>query len=152
MDTPKKISIGAMLSAFAFLLFMQTQMKSMPQLVMMGLGLATYLSLVKFEKTGRILFFVLFGTALTAAGFILTNLLLDLVIPERGYAIDHTTGEKHGVMDFSVFLGVPVGIGLALLTLWLYKKNIKQNKKMETACTLLYTLATAIIYFLLEVL
>jgi positive regulator of sigma E activity len=97
------------------------------------------------------MFIALLGLAIFLVGSILTNLVLEIIIPHRGWAVDENGKRLGRVMDFSVFLGIPVGIILAWLTLRLYRRKIKQNTIVETACAILYTLATTVIYIIYEI-
>lgn len=141
----------ALLITLAVPVLAQMGMKSAPQLILLAYGLVTIFFLIKSHKIGSIMFLMLTGLGLFIIGLFLTNVLLDIFNPDRGWALDNN-GQRIGrVMDFSIFWGVPVGIILALCLIRLYTKKIKRNNRIEIACVSLYTVATVIIYLIYEI-
>lgn len=144
------ILIFCILLSFATLLYAQTQMKSGPQIFLMSFGSITAISLLTIERFGNILFLALLGLALFLVGYVLTNVALDIMIPDRGYYVD-TDGAKYRVNDFTVLLGIPVGIIIAPIFLRLYRKRFVKNTKRELVSCILYTLGTFAVYIWREI-
>ena len=133
------------------LLLTQMNMKSAPQLILIAFGLLTTSFLIKFDKIGRVMFLLLLGLALFLIGFILTNFLIDLINPKRGWAIDNNDHRVGRVMDSSIFFGFPVGIIFVFCLIRLYAKKAERNNGIEIMCVSLYTVASIIIYFIKEI-
>lgn len=134
---------------FAALLIGTTQttigLKSEPKIALLffsGLTLLTYLT--KQDRIATILFYILFGTMLYINFYLLSNILLDILNPNRDWIV--IDGQRRKVMDASWIYGVIVGLILAPLMILLYHQKIKRNRIVETATTSIFLIVTAIIY------
>lgn len=105
--------------------------------------------MLKQEKIGEVLFSILLGTMLYINYFILTNWILDIANPDKGWV--EVDGIPRRVMDTSWILGVIIGPILAPLTIFLYRKNVKRNKIIEMGFTTLFVLITTVVYIVFEV-
>src|SRR5690606_41766248 len=88
--------------------FMQTELKSTPQLFMLLFGLLTLGALVAKQpfKTS-ILFYILLEVMLVIRIFILTKLIVSTIMPEDDWVVDGK-GERYGVMEMIWMWGVAV--------------------------------------------
>jgi sterol desaturase/sphingolipid hydroxylase (fatty acid hydroxylase superfamily) len=146
--TRTDIIIGLIFIALLFgTTYLQTTigLKDEPQggmLIFSGLTLLTFL--IRQDKIATVLFYIIFGTMLYINFFLLTNEIIDILNPDRGWI--EIDGERRRVMDVSWVLGVIVGLLLAPLTVLLYHKKIKRNRMVEIATTTIFLIVTTIIY------
>ncbi len=128
---------------------MQTHLKNNPQLFMLifgGLTLTSFITKQKIITTW--LFYILIGTMLYINYFMLTNLIIDLINPDRGWV--EFEGDRHRVMDRSWIWSVILGIILTPLTIILYHRKKVRNRSIEIALTSLFLVITTAIYIVYE--
>ena len=128
---------------------MQTHLKNNPQLFMLifgGLTLTSFITKQNIITTW--LFYILIGTMLYINYFMLTNLIIDLVNPDRGWV--EFEGERHRVMDMSWIWGVILGFILSPLTIILYHREKVRNRSIEIGVTSLFLALTTVIYIVYE--
>ncbi len=138
------------LSILAFLLFSQSSFKPIPQLFLVSLGF--FSSLLLFKKKGNFLFLCMLGLSLFLIGFFATNLLIELIYTNRGWAVDNNGKRLGRVMDMSIFLGVFPGIFLSIFALWFYTKKTQRQIKSEILSSLLFTFISILILLLTKIL
>ncbi len=132
--------------------FMQTGLKSGPQIVMLLFGLLTLGSLLaKQPFNTSIPFYILLGTMMFVNIFIMTGLITDVLSPDDVRPVD-TKVERHYVMQMNWIWGVLATLVLSPLTLLLYHKKIQRNKVLEISLTTIFIILTAIIYIKNEIL
>ncbi len=134
-----------LLSLSAVLVYSQTHLKAAPQIILFVFGGLTVILLFKFPKAGTVFFYTLLGIAFIALTFLLMDIILDLINPNRNIFVD-MQGESHPVMDFSIFLAVPVGLSILPLFLWLYHKKLRLNKILEMYIAALFTIASILVF------
>ena len=128
---------------------MQTHLKSKPQILMLIFGALTLASfIIKQKMISTWLFYILIGTMLYINYFMLTNLIIDLLNPDRGWV--EFEGERHRVMDMSWIWGVILGFLLSPLTIILYHKSKVRNRSIEIGITTLFLVITIVIYIVYE--
>ncbi|HEY8917807.1 MAG TPA: hypothetical protein VIM87_15290 [Chitinophaga sp.] len=125
--------------AFAGLLIgsahMQMQLKNKPQVFMLLLGVLTLISFfTKYKTISTILLYMLLATLLYMTYFSLTYLVI--------------TGSD----DWLGIYGIMTGLILSPLTILLYHKMKRRNKKMEVAVTAIFVFVTTLVYINYELL
>ena len=132
--------------------FMQTELKSTPQLFMLLFGLLTLGSLVAKQpfKTS-ILFYILLEVMLFISIFILTSLIVNTIMPDDGWVVDDK-GERYRVMEMNWMWGVLAGLVISPAVVFLYHRKIQRNKVLEISLTAIFIISTAIIYITHEIL
>ncbi len=131
---------------------MQTELKNIPQVLMLLFGLLTLGSLVAKQpfKTS-ILFYILMGVMLFISIFILTNLIVNTILPDDGWVIDNN-GERYRVMSMNWMWGVLAGLVISPAVVFLYHRKIQRNKVLEISLTAIFIISTSIIYITHEIL
>lgn len=128
---------------------MQTHLKNNPQIAMLVFGAITLVSFFTQKKNiSTILFFALLGTMLFVNYCILTDRIIDLINPNRGWI--EFEGKKQKVMDLSWIWSVISGLFFSPLTLFLYQKKKMRNRAMEIAVTILFLVTTFAVYIIYE--
>jgi hypothetical protein len=127
---------------------LQTHLKDGPQLFMLALGGLTLLAFYTANSWfSTFLFYLLAGYLLYVNYFMLTDWIIDLTDPDRGWiTID---GKRHRVMDMSSVWSVLSGLILAPLTILLYH-GTERNRTIEIAVTAAFTIMTLSIYVICE--
>lgn len=139
---------------FAILLtltgILQSDLKAMPQLVMIAFGIVTLVSFIFIPGSmlTTLLFYTVTGFMLYCAFFELSEYVVDFLYPERGW-IEHEGGKKR-VMDMSWIWSVAVGFVLSPLTLVLYHRSKLRNPSLEMGVCALFLVMTVVIYIVLE--
>lgn len=132
--------------------YMQTQLKSTPQIYMLLFGLLTLVSLIaKPPFKTSIPFYILLGTMLFVNFLILTNFIINTISPDDGWVVDNK-GERRRVMQMNWIWGVLLGLILAPLSIVLYHRRMRRNKVLEISLTTAFIIFTAIIYIKCELL
>ena len=132
---------------------MQTMVKHNPQIFMIGIGIISILTFLgKQHKAFTVTLYIILGLVIYIGIFQITNWIIDIVSPDRGWYIDPETGQRHMMQDPSFLLGVFIGIILTPILIWLYHKNAKRNRKLEIACVSIFTVMTVLIYLIYEIL
>lgn len=85
-----------------------------------------------------ILFYILLGLLLYIDYFFLILLIIGIFEPNRGVVTEHP------VMDLTWIWGIPVGIVLTSLSIWIYHKINKRNKAIEIGVTSIFLIAALI--------
>lgn len=132
--------------------FMQTELKSTAQIFMLLFGLLTLGSLVaKQPFNTSIPFYILLGIMLFISIFVLTNLIVNAVLPDDGWVVDNK-GERYRVMSMNWMWGVLAGLVISPVVVFLYHRKIQRNKILEISLTTVFIISTAIIYITHEIL
>lgn len=132
--------------------FMQANLKNGPQVFMLLLGLFTLGSLfAKQPFKTPIPFYILFGVMLYINIFILTNLIVNTLIPDDGWVVDNN-GERYRVMSMNWMWGVLAGLVISPVAIFLYHRKIQRNKVLEISLTAIFIISTSIIYITHEIL
>jgi len=114
---------------------MQMQLKNKPQVFMLLLGVLTLISFfTKYKTISTILLYMLLATLLYMTYFSLTYLVI--------------TGSD----DWLGIYGIMTGLILSPLTILLYHKMKRRNKKMEVAVTAIFVFVTTLVYINYELL
>lgn len=126
---------------------LQSDLKEMPQLVMISFGVVTLVSFIFIPGSifTTLLFYTITGFMLYSAFFGLSEQVKDILYPDIGW-IEHK-GEKKQVMDMSWVWSVAAGFVLSLLTLILYHRLKLRNQKLEFGVISLFLAMTVVIYF-----
>ena len=132
----------------AVLVYSQIHLKAAPQIAFFVFGGLTAFFLFQFPKVGTVFFYTLLGIAFIALTFVLVDIALDLINPNRNIFVD-MQGATHPVMNFSIFLAVPVGLSILPLFLWLYHKKLRLNRLLEMYIAALFAIASALVFVVL---
>jgi hypothetical protein len=126
--------------------FMQTQLKSSPQVFMLLFAIITLGSFfIKHQYKNSILFYILLGAMVYINIFNLTNYFVSTINPDNNIFVDYN-GQKHQVMQMNWIWGVIVGCILSPLAIIFYDKKIQRNKLIEIIFTAVFIIMTAIIF------
>lgn len=127
----------------------QTGLKSMPQIVLILMGLCTFgLSILNQKKVFKVFFYSIFGLTIFTGVFGITLEVIDFFLPNRGKVeIDKTLYGTNGIIPISeTILSVLMTIGLLLL----YATKWKSKIKLERFFSLAFTVLTSIIWIVTE--
>lgn len=128
---------------------MQTHLKNKPQIFMLIFGVLTLMSFaIKQKIISTVLFYMLIGTMLYINYFILANLVIDLINPNRSWV--EFEGKRYPRMDRSWIWGVVLGFILSPLTIKLYHSKKVRYRLMEIGVTTFFLVITTVIYILFE--
>ena len=134
-----------LLSLSAVLVYSQTHLKAAPQIILFVFGGLTVFFLFQFPKVGTVFLYTLLGLAIIALTFVLMDIILDLLNPNRNVFVD-LQGETYPVIDFSIFLAVPVGLSILPLFLWIYHKKLRPEKMIEVYNIAFFTNASILVF------
>lgn len=120
---------------------MQTHLKNEALIFMLIFGVLTFISfIIKQKSISTLLFYILTGAILYINYFMLTDLIIDLINPNRGWV--EFEGERHRVMDLSWIWGVIMGFIFSPLTLILYHRTKIRDRKIEIGATVVFLIIT----------
>ena len=126
-----------------------THLKKAPQVFILAFSILTLISFYPGRNSiSTILFTLLLGTMIFVAYCALTNLVLDIVDPNRGWI--EFEGQRRRVMDMSWIWGILVSGILTPLTLFIYHKYNFRNRIAEITLTSLFIISTTIIFIIYE--
>lgn len=151
---PAKTSTLIIIALFTVSLFstaiMQMHIKSNPRIIMLAFGVLTLIFLLGKQKfIASILFYILAGTMIFITCFLLTDWLIGIINPDRGWAV--SGAERHRTMDMSWIWSMLISLVFTPLTLHFYHKKKNNNRAMEIAVTVVFIIITAIIYVKREI-
>ena len=142
------VVFAALLAGTAML---QSHLKEMPQLVMLAVGVLALLALRAQKRTpATVLFYLLLGMMLYASIFLLSEQIMDWVMPNRGIIM--VDGEPRRVMTYYWMISVAAGLLLAPLALVGYHLKLRQPVRVEALASGVYVAVVLGIYLWFEVL
>lgn len=129
---------------------LQTDLKAIPQLVMILLGIITVLAFIykPAAPNTTLLFYLITSIMLYSAIFSVSENIIDLLYPDRGWILHE--GEKKRVMDMSWVWSVAAGLILSPLSLVLYHRSKLRNPRLEKGVSVLFLAMTLVIYIVWE--
>ena len=126
---------------------MQPHLKKTPQILMLLFAGLTLLSfLIKNNPVSATLFNIFIGIMLFISIFTLTNIVVDIVYPGRGWI--QTGGIPRRVMDMTWIWRIITGFIFSAFFLYLYHRLKLRNRNMEIGLTAAFILSMTIIYII----
>ena len=140
------ILIGvALVIIFIYPCLFLTDLKRNPVLfvsLFAGITLASFF--IKQNTISTTLFYILSGVMLFVDYVFLICWIIGIIDPNKGTVL--FSDKREHVMDMTWIWGVVLGLLLTPLTLAMYNKSKRRNRKLEIAVTAIFFIVTAIIW------